>query len=262
MKKTKIEKIDKHSANETGVIKVINELIDVLNSHLKWHKEQKKGITAEKVWDSFKAHLDWHEEALTKKVLEHFNEIKDEPKQECTCREPKPYGRGDTMCWHCGKRINPLTNTKEIDEEDITWKPEGYWKNPDPTNTKEKCNCHYQCGCDKGECNCSTLYPKEKVKEFCKCKKPQGCKFLDENNEYDCIRCHDYGLPLPTNTKEKLQGQIENIISEFYFIHCQPTQRPEFKTFDEAESWTKKHEFRIKLLVERTVEELLALLVK
>ena len=48
-------------------------------------------------------------------------------------------------------------------------------------------------------------------KQECKCKKPQGCRFLDKNNEYDCIRCHDCGLPLPTNTKE-LRERLHNVL--------------------------------------------------
>ncbi|MFA5036143.1 MAG: hypothetical protein WC479_03110 [Candidatus Izemoplasmatales bacterium] len=30
---------------------------------------------------------------------------------------------------------------------------------------EEKCNCHYQCGCDKGECNCYSLKPTPKKEQ-------------------------------------------------------------------------------------------------
>jgi len=52
-------------------------------------------------------------------------------------------------------------------------------------------------------------------KQECKCKKPQGCRFLDKNNEYDCIRCHDCGLPLPTNTKEEVKEEIIGVLEDY-----------------------------------------------
>lgn len=35
--------------------------------------------------------------------------IKQHPSSDfCECKKPKPYGRGDTMCWHCGKPLKPF----------------------------------------------------------------------------------------------------------------------------------------------------------
>jgi len=52
-------------------------------------------------------------------------------------------------------------------------------------------------------------------KQECTCKKPEGCRFLDANNEYDCIRCHDCGLPLPTNTKEEVKEEIIGVLEDY-----------------------------------------------
>lgn len=62
-----------------------------------------------------------------------------------------------------------------------------------------------------------------------------------------------------TTTRKEWEDLREILLrdyTEFYFIHCKPEQRPEFKKIDEAENWYKHQEFKINSIVRNQVDNL------
>ena len=61
-------------------------------------------------------------------------------------------------------------------------------------------------------------------------------------------------------TESSLREKINEEIGEFYFIHCKKEIRPEFKTLEEAQSWSDVHIFQIEQIVGKTTDTILSLL--
>lgn len=57
-------------------------------------------------------------------------------------------------------------------------------------------------------------------------------------------------------TTTNWEEEIDNFIKEFYFIHCKPGKRPEFKTVDEAQTWEDLENFKTRTVVGHTADRL------
>ena len=57
-----------------------------------------------------------------------------------------------------------------------------------------------------------------------------------------------------------LIDKIEKEIANFYFVHCKPKVRPQFKTAAEAEAWNKINSYSIESIVDKTTDRILNLL--
>ena len=60
--------------------------------------------------------------------------------------------------------------------------------------------------------------------------------------------------------KEDLREKLLREYTEFYFIHCKPEQKPEFKKLDEAENWYKHQDFKINSIVRNQVDSTMVII--
>ena len=57
--------------------------------------------------------------------------------------------------------------------------------------------------------------------------------------------------------KPKTMGEeFEEFITEFYFTHCRPDKRPDFKTVDEAQNWYGRQEFKYNTVIKNEADRI------
>jgi hypothetical protein len=87
-----------------------------------------------------KSNLESLLDSQTNKVISLFRHVIEEARKEDTERIKKVRSK-----WFVDGDDDEVIYLADLDNEfpELSFSP-----------SEEKCNCHYQCGCDKGKCNC------------------------------------------------------------------------------------------------------------
>lgn len=61
---------------------------------------------------------------------------------------------------------------------------------------------------------------------------------------------------------EEFRKDFERFITEFYFVHCKPEKRPDFKRLDEAQVWYDQQNFKSNTIIANQIDKFSIMLTK